>query len=62
MWKYTKMVVLVAVSAAFYAALVIPLKGIPLIPGITVSGWRGNPSGIGLSLPAGAWTAFGNVI
>jgi len=65
MWKYTKMVVLVAVSAAFYAALVIPLKGIPLIPGITE--FRPGaviPVVFGLFFgPAGAWgAAFGNVI
>jgi energy-coupling factor transport system substrate-specific component len=65
MWKHTKMVVLVAVSAAFYAALVIPLKGIPLIPGITE--FRPGaviPVVFGLLFgPAGAWgAAFGNVI
>ncbi|UCD57643.1 MAG: QueT transporter family protein, partial [Candidatus Hydrogenedentota bacterium] len=65
MWKYTKMVVLVAVTAAFYAALVIPLKGIPIIPGITE--FRPGaviPVVFGLLFgPAGAWgAAFGNVI
>ncbi len=62
MWKYTKMVVLVAVTAAFYAALVIPLKGIPIIPGITE--FRPGaviPVVFGLLFgPAGAWgAAFG---
>ncbi len=65
MWKYTKMVVLVAVTAAFYAAMVIPLKGIPLItwsteyrPGAVI------PVVFGLLVgPAGAWgAAFGNLI
>jgi energy-coupling factor transport system substrate-specific component len=65
MWKYTRMVVLVAVTAAFYAALVIPLKGIPLIPGITE--FRPGaviPVVFGLLFgPAGAWgAAFGNLI
>ena len=35
MWKHTKMVVLVALSAAIYAAVLIPFKGFTLIPGIT---------------------------
>ena len=33
MWRHTQMVVLVALSAAIYAAVLIPLKGIPLVPG-----------------------------
>lgn len=65
MWKYTKMVVLVAVSAAFYAALVIPLKITTIIPGITE--FRPGavvPVVFGLLFgPAGAWgAAFGNLI
>lgn len=65
MWKYTKMVVLAAVTAAFYAALVIPLKGIPIVPGFTE--FRPGaviPVVFGLLFgPAGAWgAAFGNVI
>ncbi|RJP22764.1 MAG: QueT transporter family protein [Candidatus Abyssobacteria bacterium SURF_5] len=65
MWKYTKMVVLVAVSAAFYAALTIPLKGIPIIPGYTeLRPGAVVPVVFGLLFgPAGAWgAAFGNVI
>lgn len=65
MWKYTKMVVLVAVTAAFYAALVIPLKGIPIIPGITeLRPGAVIPVVFGLLFgPAGAWgAAFGNLI
>lgn len=65
MWKYTKMVVLVAVTAAFYAALQIPLKPLPIIPGIT----EFRPAAVipvvfGLLFgPAGAWgAAFGNLI
>lgn len=65
MWKYTKMVVLVAVTAAFYAALVIPLKIVTIIPGITE--FRPGavvPVVFGLLFgPAGAWgAAFGNLI
>ena len=33
MWRSTKLAVLVALCAAFYAALLIPFKPIPLIPG-----------------------------
>jgi energy-coupling factor transport system substrate-specific component len=35
MWGNTRMVVLTAICAALYAALLIPFKVIPLIPGIT---------------------------
>lgn len=65
MWENTKMVVLTAVSAAVYAAILIPFKPIPLIPGFTEI----RPSAvlpIIFSLlfgPAGAWgSAFGNLI
>jgi len=65
MWKYTRMVVLVAVTAAFYAALVIPLKIVTIVPGITE--FRPGavvPVVFGLLFgPAGAWgAAFGNLI
>ena len=33
MWRHTQMVVLVALSAAIYAAVLIPFKGFPIIPG-----------------------------
>ena len=35
MWKKTKMVVLVALCAGLYAAILIPFKGFVLIPGVT---------------------------
>lgn len=35
MWSSTRMVVLAAMSASLYAAILIPFKVIPLIPGIT---------------------------
>ena len=65
MWKKTKMVVLVALSAGLYAALLIPFKGFVLIPGIT----EFRPASVlpvvlGLLFgPAGAWgAAIGNLI
>lgn len=65
MWKYTKMVVLTALTAAVYAAILIPFKGIPIIPGFTeVRPATVVPVVFGLLFgPAGAWgAAFGNVI
>ncbi len=65
MWRYTKMVVLVALTAAVYAAILIPLKGIPLIPGFTEVR-PANVVPVVFSLlfgPAAAWgSAFGNLI
>jgi len=66
MWKYTRMIVLVALSAAIYAALLIVFKaGIVLIPGITeVRPANVFPIIFGLMFgPAGAWgSAIGNTI
>jgi energy-coupling factor transport system substrate-specific component len=65
MWRHTKMVVLVALTAAVYAAILIPLKAIPLIPGITEVR-PANVVPVVFSLlfgPAAAWgSAFGNLI
>jgi energy-coupling factor transport system substrate-specific component len=65
MWRHTKMVVLVALTAAIYAAAIIPLKPIPLIPGITELR-PGSVVPVVCSLlfgPAAAWgAAFGNLI
>jgi energy-coupling factor transport system substrate-specific component len=65
MWRHTKLVVLVALTAAVYAAILIPLKGIPLIPGITEIR-PANVVPVVFSLlfgPAAAWgAAFGNLI
>ena len=65
MWKYTRMVVLTAVSAAVYAAVLIPFKPIPIIPGFTEIR-PANVLPIISSLmfgPAAAWgSAFGNLI
>ena len=35
MWRHTRMVVLVGCIAAVYAAVLIPFKPIPIIPGFT---------------------------
>lgn len=65
MWKYTRMVVLVALTAAMYAAVLIPFKLFPIIPGITELR-PANVFPVICSLmfgPAGAWgSAFGNLI
>lgn len=65
MWKYTKMVVLVALCAGIYAAILIPFKGFVLIPGITeIRPASALPIVLGLLFgPAGAWgSAIGNLI
>jgi energy-coupling factor transport system substrate-specific component len=66
MWKNTRMIVLTAVSAAVYAAVLIPFKvAIPLIPGFTEVR-PANVIPIICSLmfgPAAAWgSAIGNTI
>src|SRR3989442_11815832 len=65
MWGNTRMVVLTAICAALYAAILIPFKVVPLIPGITE--FRpANAVPIVCSFlfgPAAAWgAAFGNLI
>lgn len=65
MWSNTKMVVLVALCAGLYAALLIPFKSLVLIPGITeVRPASALPVVMGLLFgPAGAWgAAIGNLI
>lgn len=65
MWRHTRMVVLVALSAALYAAVLIPFKGFPLIPGITeVRVAQVIPPVFSLLFgPAAAWgMAIGNLI
>ena len=65
MWRHTQMVVLVALSAAIYAAVLIPLKGFPIIPGL-IEIRPANVFPFVFSLlfgPAGAWgAAIGNLI
>lgn len=64
-WKDTRMVVLTALSAALYAAILIPFKIFPIIPGVTEIR-PANAIPIVTSIlfgPAGAWgSAFGNLI
>lgn len=66
MWRNTRMIVLTALSAAIYAAVLIPLKGgLVIIPGVT----EVRPANVFpvifsvLFGPAAAWgAAFGNLI
>src|SRR3989449_7824923 len=65
-WRDTRLIVLVAQTAAVYAAILIPFKvGIPIIPGF-VELRPANAVPIVASLlfgPAAAWgAAFGNLI
>ena len=65
MWRHTQMVVLVALSAAIYAATLIPTQFLPIIPGFTnVRPANVFPFVFGLLFgPAGAWgAAIGNLI
>ncbi|MDP8958596.1 MAG: QueT transporter family protein, partial [Actinomycetota bacterium] len=65
MWRSTQMVVLTVVVAAIYAAVLIPFKAIPLIPGITeIRIAQAIPPVAALLFgPAAAWgSAFGNLI
>ena len=65
MWRHTQMVVLVALSAAIYAAFLIVTQGLVIMPGFT-NLRPGNvfPFVFGLLFgPAGAWgAAIGNLI
>jgi energy-coupling factor transport system substrate-specific component len=65
MWRNTRMIVLTALIAAVYAAILIPFKAIPIVPGITEVrvGQVIPPVASLLFGPAAAWgTAFGNLI
>ncbi len=65
MWNYATMVVLTVLTAGLFAAILIPFKGIPLIPGLTeLRPANVIPLVFGLLFgPAGAWgAAFGNLI
>jgi energy-coupling factor transport system substrate-specific component len=65
MWRNTRMVVLCVLSAALYAAVLIPFKVVPLIPGVTEVR-PGNAIPIVCSFlfgPAAGWgSAMGNMI
>jgi energy-coupling factor transport system substrate-specific component len=65
MWGYSRMCVLTALTAAIYAAVLIPFKPITIIPGFT----EVRPASVIPIIcsimfgPAGAWgSAFGNLI
>ena len=65
MWNYSTLVVLTVLTAGTFAAILIPFKGIPLIPGHTeLRPANVIPVVFGLLFgPAGAWgAAFGNLI
>ncbi len=65
MWRYSTMVVLAVLTAATFAAILIPFKGLPLIPGYTeLRPANVIPLVFGLLFgPAGTWgAAFGNLI
>ncbi len=65
MWRNTRMIMLVAVIAAVYAALLIPFAGLVIVPGITnVRPGNVIPVVMGLMFgPAAAWgSAIGNLI
>ena len=65
MWRHTNMVVLTALSAAIYAALLIPFQSIPIIPGhASLRVADIVPMALAILFgPAGAWgSAIGNLI
>src|SRR5215212_10595149 len=65
MWRHTQLVVLVALSAAIYAAVLIPFQGFTIVPGyISLRPANVFPVVFGLLFgPAGAWgAAIGNLI
>lgn len=64
LWKHTKMVALVALSAALYAAILIPFKGFQIMPGIDLRPSTVIPPVVGILFgPAGAWgCAIGNLV
>ncbi|MEO8605182.1 MAG: QueT transporter family protein [bacterium] len=65
LWRNTRLVVLTAMTASLYAALLIPFKMLPLIPGVTELR-PGNAVPVVCSMlfgPAAAWgAALGNLI
>ena len=64
-WRHTKMIVLVALTAALYAALLIPFKSIPILPGFSeIRPANVVPIIAGVLFgPAASWgSAIGNLI
>ncbi|WP_413801980.1 QueT transporter family protein [Streptomyces iranensis] len=64
MWRYPKMVALTALSAALYAAVLIPFKGIMILPHIDMRIATAMVPAMGIMFgPAGAFgAAIGNLI
>ncbi len=65
MWRYTRMVVLVALTGAAYVAILLPFKIATIVPGFTeIRPASGIPIVCGLLFgPAAAWgSAFGNLV
>lgn len=65
MWRNTRMIVLVAISAAAYVAVLLPFKGFVIVPGLTeVRPGAAIPVVLSFLLgPAAAWgSGFGNLI
>lgn len=65
MWRNTRMIVLTAISAAAYVAVLLPFKGFVIIPGLTeVRPGAAIPVVLSFLFgPATAWgTGFGNLI
>ncbi|MBK7973392.1 MAG: QueT transporter family protein [Deltaproteobacteria bacterium] len=65
MWSNTRMIVLVAISAAVYAAILLPFKLFPIVPGVTElrPATAIPPLASLLFGPAAAWgMGFGNLI
>ena len=65
MWRYTKMVVLVALTGAAYVAILLPFKIATIVPGFTeIRPASGIPIVCALLFgPAAAWgSAFGNLV
>ncbi len=64
-WKHTRQIVIVALTAAIYAGMLIPFKAIPIIPGMTeLRPGNAIPVFFGILFgPAAAWgSAIGNLI
>ena len=65
MWQNTRMIVMTAISAAAYVAVLLPFKGFVIIPGLTeVRPGAAIPVVFSFLFgPAAAWgTGFGNII
>ncbi len=65
MWRYTKMIVLVALTGAAYVAILLPFKIATIVPGFTeIRPASGIPIVCALLFgPAAAWgSAFGNLV